>query len=202
MGKGEETREMILERAAQLFSRQGYFGSSLADIMRETGLEKGGIYNHFASKEELALEAFDYAMLLVQRRIEQAFEGKRNAIDRLIAYTTVMEGLAEDLPVAGCPILNTSIEADDAHGPLRQRAQRAMDALRETIRRIITKGIERQEVRPGVDADAFASVFISTLEGAIMMSKLYRDTVHMRRAIEHIIHYIELTLRPQEERTT
>ena len=201
MSKGEETREMILERAAQLFSRQGYFGSSLADIMRETGLEKGGIYNHFSSKEELALEAFDYAMLLVQRRIQQAFEGKRNAIDRLMAYTTVMEGLAENSPVAGCPILNTSIEADDAHGPLRNRAQRAMDTLRETICHIITKGIERHEIRPGVDADAFASIFISTLEGAIMMSKLYRDTVHMQRAIEHIRQYIELTLRPQEEHT-
>lgn len=201
MSKGEETREMILERAAQLFSRQGYYGSSLSDIMRETGLEKGGIYNHFASKEELALEAFDYAMLLVQRRIQQAFEGKRNAIDRLIAYTTIMEGLAENSPVAGCPILNTSIEADDANGPLRDRARRAMDALREMIYRIITKGIERHEVRPGVDADAFASVFIATLEGGVMMSKLYRDTIHIHRAVEHVIQYIEVTLRPQEEKT-
>ena len=54
MSKGEQTRERILARSAQLFNRQGYFGSSLADIMRETGLEKGGIYNHFSSKEQLA----------------------------------------------------------------------------------------------------------------------------------------------------
>ncbi|HAE84724.1 MAG TPA: TetR/AcrR family transcriptional regulator, partial [Ktedonobacter sp.] len=43
MSKGEETRERILARSAQLFNRQGYFGASLAEIMRETGLEKGGI---------------------------------------------------------------------------------------------------------------------------------------------------------------
>ena len=42
MSKGEQTRERILARSAQLFNRQGYFGSSLTDIMRETGLEKGG----------------------------------------------------------------------------------------------------------------------------------------------------------------
>ena len=59
MSKGEQTRERILARSAQLFNRQGYSGSSLSDIMRETGLEKGGIYNHFSSKEQLALEAFD-----------------------------------------------------------------------------------------------------------------------------------------------
>jgi TetR/AcrR family transcriptional repressor of nem operon len=49
MRKGELTRERILARSAQLFNRQGYFGSALADIMCETGLEKGGIYNHFTS---------------------------------------------------------------------------------------------------------------------------------------------------------
>src|SRR6266480_5374711 len=83
MSKGEQTREMILERTAQLFSRQGYFGSSLSDIMHETGLEKGGIYNHFESKEELALEAFDFAVELVSQRMRLALAGKINAIDRL-----------------------------------------------------------------------------------------------------------------------
>lgn len=47
MSKGEQTRAMILEQTALLFSRKGYFGSSLSDIMEATGLEKGGIYNHF-----------------------------------------------------------------------------------------------------------------------------------------------------------
>jgi len=69
MSKGEQTRTMILERTAQLFSCKGYFGSSLSDIMEATGLEKGGIYNHFTSKEQLALEAFDYAFEMVQQRI-------------------------------------------------------------------------------------------------------------------------------------
>src|SRR5438105_3375693 len=71
MRKGEQTREMILERAAPIFNQQGYAGASLSDIMRETGLEKGGIYNHFRGKEELALAAFDYAIGLVWQQIEQ-----------------------------------------------------------------------------------------------------------------------------------
>jgi len=109
MSKGEETREMILARAAQLFSRQGYFGSSLSDIMHETGLEKGGIYNHFTSKEQLALEAFDYSVELVRRRTRLAFAGKTNAVDRLLAIITVFQELVEDPPlVGGCPILKYS----------------------------------------------------------------------------------------------
>jgi TetR/AcrR family transcriptional repressor of nem operon len=192
MSKGEETRERILARSAPLFNRQGYFGASLADIMRETGLEKGGIYNHFSSKEQLALEAFDYAYGLVQQRVRQALAGKLNAIERLQAIVSVFQGIAEDPPVAGgCPILNTAIEADDANEVLRDRARAAMNDWRSTIQRIVNKGIERQEIRPGINVDEVATIFITTLEGAIMLSNLYKDPIHMKRAADHIVRYIE-----------
>lgn len=193
MNKGEQTRERILAQAAQLFSRQGYFGSSLSDIMQETGLEKGGIYNHFASKEQLALEAFDYAIHLLDQRLRLALAGKINAVDRLLAILSYFQGFVEENPplVGGCPILNTAIEADDAHPVLRDRARSAMDDLRSSIRRIITKGIERQEIRPDVDADACATILIATLEGALMLSKLYQDPVHMHRAVSHMADYIK-----------
>ncbi len=192
MSKGEQTRERILARSAQLFNRQGYFGASLTDIMRETGLEKGGIYNHFTSKEQLALKSFDYAYALVQQRVREALTGKFNAIERLLAIVTVFQGIVEDPPVAGgCPILNTAIEADDANAPLRDRARSAMDDWRTTIHRIVNKGIARQEIRPEVDADEVASILIATLEGALMLSNLYRDPTHMQRAATHMQRYIE-----------
>ncbi len=160
--------------------------------MRETGLEKGGIYNHFSSKEQLALEAFDYAYGLVQQRVRQALAGKLNAIERLQAIVSVFQGIAEDPPVAGgCPILNTAIEADDANEVLRDRARAAMDNWRSTIQRIVNKGIERQEIRAGINVDEVATIFITTLEGAIMLSNLYKDSIHMNRAANHIVRYIE-----------
>src|SRR3984893_13705094 len=192
MGKGEETRERILASSAQLFNRQGYAGASLADIMRETGLEKGGIYNHFASKEQLALESFDYAYELVRQRVRQALAGKLNAIERLLAIISVFQSITDDPPVAGgCPILNTAIEADDANEVVRDRARAAMDDGRATIHRIVNKGKERREVPPATDADEVASILIATLEGAVMLSSLYRDPIHMKRAATHMVRYIE-----------
>jgi len=192
MGKGEETRERILARSAQLFNRQGYAGASLADIMRETGLEKGGIYNHFSCKEQLALESFDYAYELVRQRVRLALVGKFNAIERLLAIVSVFQSEVDDPPVAGgCPILNTAIEADDANEVLRDRARTAMDDWRATIHRIIHRGIERGEVRPTTDAEEVASLLIATLEGALMLSNLYKDPIYMERASAHMIRFIE-----------
>ena len=199
MSKGTQTREMILERCAQLFSKQGYFGSSLSDIMEETGLEKGGIYNHFSSKEELALESFDYAFSLLDQRMRLALQGKQHAVERMYAILSYFQSLIEEpLLIGGCPILNTAVEADDAQPALRDRALHAMDTLRTSIERIINKGIQRQELRNNINPAACATIFISTLEGAIMMSKLYRDNVHIRYAVEHLSWYIETALRNPE----
>src|SRR5260221_13016116 len=61
MPKGQKTRARIIAEAASLFNQRGFEGGSLSELMEATGLEKGGIYRHFSSKEELAAEAFDYA---------------------------------------------------------------------------------------------------------------------------------------------
>ena len=111
----------------------------------------------------------------------------------------VFQSIADDPPVAGgCPILNTAIEADDAHPALRERARGAMNDWRATISRIVTRGIERQEIRQGVDADEVATLFICMLEGAVMLSNLYKDGTHMRRAVKHMTKYIETDLALQE----
>ncbi|GCE06942.1 TetR/AcrR family transcriptional regulator [Dictyobacter aurantiacus] len=195
MGKGEQTRAMILAQVAPLFNQQGYAGSSLSDIMRQTGLEKGGIYNHFQSKEQLALQAFDYSFALLDQRIRAVLADKRHALERLSALLIYFQDLADDPPIpGGCPILNTAIESDDAEPALRDRARTAMDQLRSTFRRIISKGIERGELRPGIDVETWTSTMIAALEGAVMLSRLYQDTSHMSRTVAYLRHCIERDL--------
>ncbi len=62
MRKGELTRERIIAEAAPIFNQRGFAGSSMQDVMEATGLENGGLYRHFRSKEELAVESFRYAL--------------------------------------------------------------------------------------------------------------------------------------------
>ncbi len=193
MTKGQETRRAILEQAAQVFSVRGYFGASMDDLLQATKLTKGGIYNHFASKENLALEAFDYAMELYSARFKEFLAGKRNTRDRLLAFTTLFRSVVDDpmLP-GGCPVLNTAVESsDDTNPALRERAQQACDDWREFIVRTITRGAELGDVRPGTDAQAVASVMIAAVEGAMMLHKLYDDKRHMYRTTDHLVAFIE-----------
>ncbi len=196
MSKGDETREMILHRAAQLFTRRGFYGSAMSDVMEVTGLEKGGLYNHFKSKDELALEAFDYAVNLIRQEIASATKDKRNTVDRLLAMMSVFRREAEGYPLAGgCPVMNTAIEADDAHPALRQRAEAAMDEWHQFVRRTVQRGKEKGEIRPEVNGEMLSTVMISIMEGGIMQSKLYGDMKHVNRTLEYLTDYIEREVR-------
>ncbi|MGL5064889.1 MAG: TetR/AcrR family transcriptional regulator [Microcoleus sp.] len=195
MSKARETREKILREAAALFNQYGYSGSSMSDIMRVTGLQKGGIYNHFQSKDELALQAFDFAAECMRKQHLGVLKEHKNAVDRLKAMISKLSNLAENPPIpGGCPLLNTAVESDDAHPALRERAQIAMDGWRALICAIINKGIAKGEVRENVEADTVATVTISMMEGAIMMSKLYGDPIHIQRAVTHLHAYLDSQL--------
>lgn len=197
MRNGTQTRENIIRQAAALFNRQGFAGASLSDIMQATGLQKGGIYRHFESKEALALEAFDYAVAQMAARFTAALEGREHAVDRLNGIVDVFARLHDDPPVpGGCPMMNTAVQTDDAESPaLRNRARTAMDGLRTLIRQTVRKGIARGEVRAEVDGDELASLMISSLEGGVAISRLYGDAVHVRRAAGAMRTYLDERVR-------
>ena len=192
MSKAQNTKANIIRQAAELFNQKGYAGSSITDIMQATGLKKGGIYNHFTSKEELALQAFDYAFNLVRQLLWERIKQEKNAIARLKAMSSVYLDYIDHPPIlGGCPILNTAIESDDTHPKLRDRAKEAMDSWRNMIIKIVQKGIKKGEIRSDVEPDLIATILISTIEGAIMMSKLYQDPNYLQRAVAYLHNYLD-----------
>jgi TetR/AcrR family transcriptional regulator, transcriptional repressor for nem operon len=192
MSKAETTKAHIIQQAAKIFNQKGYAGSSITDIMEATGLKKGGIYNHFKSKDDIALQAFDYAVSLAQKKIWNAIKQETNAISRLKALMQVHLDYIDNPPVVGgCPILNTAIESDDAYPILRDRCSLAMDSWRNLIIRIVQKGIKKQEIKADIDPEMVASLLISAIEGGIMMSKLYQDQIHLQRVIQSLNTYVE-----------
>src|SRR5262245_52087701 len=173
----------------------------MGDLTEATGLEKGGIYNHFPSKEALALAAFDYAVALIGQHYQEAIAGKERALDRLLAIMGVFQRHVEDpiLP-GGCPVLNTAVEADDTSATLREHAQAAMTSWHKLIGRIVKAGVQSGELRPETDPYAIASIVTSTLEGALMLSRLYDDPTYLRRAVAHLTAYLESLAVPPQQR--
>src|SRR5438477_10270047 len=174
MRKGDQTRQEIIREAAPIFNQHGYEGAALSDLMKATGLEKGGIYRHFESKQQLAAEAFDYAWNLA---IDTRFEGTQeisNTVDRLKQVVRNFRDRRAGLVPGGCPLLNTAIDSDDGNPRLRAKARQALSSWLDRLRSIVEEGQGRGEVRPDVDSAKLATLIASILVGSLMVSRLLR----------------------------
>ena len=86
--KGIQTRQNIISNALRLFCVKGYYNTSIKDILGATGLTKGGLYGHFASKEDLWYAVYDEA-LGIWRKI--VFRGIQSSADPLERIQTLIE---------------------------------------------------------------------------------------------------------------
>src|SRR5712664_2194882 len=174
MRKGEQTRLEIIRKAAPIFNQKGYEGAALSDLMRATGLEKGGICRHFDSKQELAREAFDHAWKLA---MDARFEGTHeipNTVDRLKQIVRNFRDRRTSVVPGGCPLLNTAIDSDDGNPQLRAKARQALSSWLDRMESIAEEGKRRGEVRSDVDSGELATLIAGTLEGSHMMSRLQK----------------------------
>src|SRR5215472_3943480 len=96
MKKGEATRQRIVAQTAGLLNTQGYRSTPVSEIMRVTGLQKGGIYRHFDSRATLTVEAFEYAVARMRGRLLRALEGRKTATDALLALFAVFGDASRD----------------------------------------------------------------------------------------------------------
>jgi len=173
MSKSGRTRQYIIEKTAPVFNAKGYSGTSLSDLIEATGLTKGSIYGNFENKDEVAIAAFDYNFGNITALIRDRIREKDTAIEKLLVYPQTHRNLLK-IPFlkAGCPLLNTSVDADDTHPLLRERAVKALNLWRSSIVKIIEHGIQTKEIRKDTNPTAFAAILISLTEGAVMQAKV------------------------------
>ena len=194
-----QTRQRIVELAAPVFNRQGYVGASMRDLTGATGLEKGGIYNHFGSKEQLALEAYDYALSPGHRRA-RPLAGRRHRRRRPAAAhdpgVRQVRPQARDrrrlpdhehrdrgrrhAPRAARP----GPRVDDALAPARSAASSRTASPTARSRRTPTRTRSPRSLT-------------GSLEGGLMLSRLYDDPSFTDRVVDHLIAHVEgLRARP------
>jgi AcrR family transcriptional regulator len=181
MQKGEITRQRIIEQAAPIFNQRGYAGCSMHDVMEATGLEKGGLYRHFSTKEELAAEAFRYSLTTSAKlrtdnldRSQGAVHMLRSFIARFVETSSMVRG--------GCPLMNTAVDADDGNPVLREMARDAFKDWRERLAKIVKEGIRNGEIGKSANPRQIANTIIAALEGALMMSRLEGNNTALRDA--------------------
>jgi AcrR family transcriptional regulator len=185
MSKAENTKAFIVERTAAIFNKKGYAGTSLSDLTQATGLTKGALYGNFKNKDEIALAVFDYNTDMVKEIFFGRNASLNNPLDQLLAIPDMAKQHFPQLAAhGGCPILNTSVEADDNHPLLKKKVVQAIKTWKKSIETVIEKGIAMGVIKKEVDPSRYALLFLSMLEGSLMLTKITGDLSFHNEAMD------------------
>lgn len=165
-----QTHERILHEASERFRRDGIGATGLQPLMKALGLTHGGFYAHFKSKDELVEKALRCAADQANDHTSKAFA----QADGLSAFIDMYLSQAHrNAPENGCPIPTMASE-------LGQRGQPSpiTDELIEL------RLASLQQALGGPEADAQSVVVLSTLVGALMLSRSTQDPVLAERILQ------------------
>jgi AcrR family transcriptional regulator len=191
--KGERSRQKIVETAAVLFNQKGFAGGSMGDLVAASGLEKGTLYGHFSTKEELALHAFDYAWKDTSDKRLRNLDTISNAVDKLKLHIDNYVN-TPSFP-GGCPLLNFAVDADDGNLALRTRVRKALKGWEDFLAKVVEDGQVAGEINREIDPHSVANLLISLLEGATAIARLNKRSGALDDAQKHLGLYLEAAVR-------
>lgn len=183
----QEVRDRILSAAARVFSQKGYHSSTIADIVRESGLSVGAIYSHFAGKDELIRLTCDELATRGLDELALRLAPARTTAERLaIAVALYVETIdAYDGDPGQVSLVQAWAEADREPG-VREMLAARRERLAGAGQLLLRQGVLAGELPAGLDVDAVTRGLLALLDGLLLQrieaGAAYRPADLERRA--------------------
>lgn len=192
---GRQTRDTIVAAATSLMAIKGYHGTSLDDVLRESGIGKGSFYHFFRSKEELGHAILDTIVTgFIERTVEPCFSDAQGEplgqircfLDRVVAAQRAHNC------VGGCPLGNLASELSDIHEGFRARLAQVFSAWRDRLTLVLREAQRRETLTAACRPEAVAHFLVASLEGAILMTKVTKDIAVMEQCVDELKRYLTI----------
>ncbi|WP_243368580.1 TetR/AcrR family transcriptional regulator [Fundidesulfovibrio soli] len=168
-----DTRQEIIEAAAQLIHKQGYTATGIKEIVEAAKVPKGSFYFYFPSKEALGLALVEHYCESVRSGWEPVLaDASVPPLERLRALFLARMKPKEDSGYAlGCPIGGLAQEMSSLSAPLRERLRKALDGLTAMVRSLLDEAAREGQLPQGLDPAATAAFIVDAWEGSLLRMK-------------------------------
>jgi AcrR family transcriptional regulator len=158
-------QEKILAASMTLFSKKGFHETSMDDIVKESGLSKGGIYGYFKSKEDLFFELQKRSTTLSLNELKSMLSQEETAFAKL-------DRAADSAFASMCEVSDEACRmglefqlASSRMPNMRKEFKKQQMVIINLLSDIINEGIEAGEFREDLDADNIATILVGTIGG-------------------------------------
>ncbi len=173
--KGDTTREKILDAARCLFNTKGFGATSISDLVRESGLQKGSLYFHFPGKDVIGLTVLEDARSSFMAFLREALSGETPGGCLENFFQCVMKKHLATGFVGGCIFGNIALEMGDSDKRFADIIDRVFNQWVAAIEEVVLAAQERGEIRDDLPANALARNIVAAIEGGIMMSRVKKE---------------------------
>lgn len=188
-------KDRIIEESLKLFSLNGFWHTSINDILEAAGTSKGGFYNHFASKEDLF-----YAVLEQAQRIwrEKTLNSLDEIDDPLLKVEQILINYRDrylvdgDTFPGGCIFVTFSVELDDQNPELCAEVNKGFIGLKRMLNRFLDEAKVAGLLSPSVNTEEITEMIFAGMLGASVLYGVDKSTISLNYAINTHIDYIRM----------
>lgn len=190
--KGNITRQNIIKTSMQLFSLKGYFHTSIADILRATGLTKGGLYGHFRCKEEIWYAVYDECVKIWRSIVLEGVGEIPDPVERIerAIENSMKNYLGADLFAGGCFLLNSLAELSGQSSAMSAKVLEGFRKFSDLLCRWLGEAECKGMLKDGLDLCETANFIVIALNGAVPLYASSRDPAVWKQTISQLHLYI------------
>jgi TetR/AcrR family transcriptional regulator, lmrAB and yxaGH operons repressor len=185
-----DTREHMIETTASLVHRQGFYGTSLNEILLESGAPRGSLYYHFpGGKEELVLEATRQGVANVTQLLKEVLTSSPGPPEGVRAFVEAAAHVLRDSGyVFGCPVAPIVLDSPESSA-LAEVCQEAL----EEWQRVLVEGLGSGGIERG-RTESLATMIVCGLEGGLILARARRDTAPLDAVAEELASMVQSAL--------
>ena len=196
--KGNLTRQNIIEKSMQCFSVKGYFNTSIADIVKATGLTKGGLYGHFRNKQDIWYAVYDECARIWKSIV---FQGVREMADPLARIDRVIDNslkhyLGGGVFEGGCFLLNSLGDLPGQSPTMSNHVLKGFQSFSARLQAWLEEAAEKGFLREGLHRREIATFLATSLNGPAPLYAASKDPAIWRQTAAQLHFYLNSLRNP------
>ena len=177
----EYHREEVLDLATKLFWLKGFEGTSMNEMVEQTGLNKHSMYNEFGDKEGLFLASLDYYVSESTKDLGDILTKKPLGLSNIKAFFDNRVEYAASRTCKGCLLLSSAIEKELLSDKINDRLQKMLTAFEGLLYDCLKAAQGKREISKQKDCKALASYLFCFLAGLMTIGRRNTDKVALKK---------------------
>jgi TetR/AcrR family transcriptional regulator, transcriptional repressor for nem operon len=180
----EFDRVEALDKAMQLFWRQGYDGTSMSDLTAELGVGRQSLYGAFGDKRALFIACLErYTDEIFEKSLLALLDGDGPPLAGIERVLDAWEAYVGSDQFNGCLLGKALAELGMQDAKLDALLRKKLDRIRGSFERALTRAKDAGELDAATDARALARSITAFAQGAAVVCQVWRDPASVRETL-------------------